>query len=163
MQWHDSKQREERGDGRGDEDDIVGLFLNRFVALVGNCDDGSFARLDFPKIAPALFVKRVVRSEDNRAGFLIDERDRAVLHLGGGITLGVDVGNLLELEGAFEGGGKSVLPTEKIEVFGLGVFQRDFLDVRILVEDRLNLGGDLLQCVENLATAIGGRAYGCDP
>ena len=33
---------------------------------------------------------------------LVDERDRPVLHLAGGIALGVDVGDLLELERAFE-------------------------------------------------------------
>ena len=36
----------------------------------------------------------------------INQRDRAVFHLGRGITLGVDVGDFLELERAFQGDGK---------------------------------------------------------
>ena len=39
---------------------------------------------------------------DDRHG-LVDQRARRVLHLAGGIALGVDVGDLLELERPFEG------------------------------------------------------------
>jgi hypothetical protein len=38
---------------------------------------------------------------------LADERDGAVLHLGGGIALGVDVGDFLQLERAFERDGEN--------------------------------------------------------
>ena len=41
---------------------------------------------------------------DDGEGF-VDEGVGAVLHLAGGVAFGVDVGDLLELEGAFEGDG----------------------------------------------------------
>jgi len=40
--------------------------------------------------------------EDGRTLFA-DQRDGAVLHLGGRVALGVHVGDFLELQGAFEG------------------------------------------------------------
>jgi hypothetical protein len=43
----------------------------------------------------------VGRHHDHRHQ-LVDQRDRAVLHLPGGIALGVDVGDLLQLKRALE-------------------------------------------------------------
>jgi hypothetical protein len=39
-----------------------------------------------------------------------------MFHFGGGIALGVDIGDFLELEGAFEGDGEVVLAAEEEEV-----------------------------------------------
>ena len=55
-----------------------------------------------------------------------------MLHLAGGVAFGVDVGDLLELEGAFEGDGVVDASAEEEEVVG-GV--KDFGEVlAVLVE-----------------------------
>ena len=65
-------------------------------------DHGAAARLRLLDVADHLLEHVVVgRDRDDRHP-LVDERDRPVLHLAGRIALGVDVGDLLELERAFE-------------------------------------------------------------
>ena len=65
---------------------------------------------------------------------LADERDGAVLHLGGGVALGVDVGDLLELERALERDGEEREAAEEEEVLMARVAFGDLLDVRRLLE-----------------------------
>ena len=67
------------------------------------------ARLDFLQVRQRLLVAHawirvvhVVGGEHDHGQVLIDQRVGAVLHLAGGIAFGVDVGNFLELERAFE-------------------------------------------------------------
>jgi hypothetical protein len=50
---------------------------------------------------------------------LVDEGDGSVLHLGGGHALGVDVGDFLELERAFEGGRVVVAAAEEEPVLSI--------------------------------------------
>jgi hypothetical protein len=54
---------------------------------------------------------------DDGEGF-VDEGVGAVLHLAGGVAFGVDVGDLLELECAFEGDGVVDAAAEEEEVAG---------------------------------------------
>ena len=56
---------------------------------------------------------------DDGEGF-VDEGVGAVLHLAGGVAFGVDVGDLLELERAFEGDGVVDAAAEEEEVVGGG-------------------------------------------
>ena len=87
---------------------------------------------------------------------MIDQRDRAVLHFGGRITFGVDVGNFLELQRPFERDREIVLPAKKEKVFGRFVFVRDLPDVIIVREHLLHLFRDGFQCAEDfLATPQG--------
>ena len=51
---------------------------------------------------------------------LVDEGDGAVLHLAGGIALGVDIGDLLELERALEGDGVVDAAAQEEEVLVRG-------------------------------------------
>src|SRR5947208_8731000 len=62
----------------------------------------------------------------------LDHRDGAVLHLSGGVAFGVDIGNFLELERAFECNGKVVLAAKEKEIFCLRVFERDSFDRVVL-------------------------------
>ena len=87
------------------------------------------ARLHFLHVADHLLEDRVVRGERHHRHTLVDERDGAVLHLAGGIALGVDVGNLLELQGAFEGDGEIVLAAEEEEVLRVRILERDAFDL----------------------------------
>ena len=63
------------------------------------------ARLDLLDVAEHLLEHVVARGDGHDGHVLVDERDGAVLHLAGGIALGVDVGDLLQLERALEGDG----------------------------------------------------------
>ena len=58
----------------------------------------------------------IVGHEGDDGHVLVDEGDGAVLHLPGGIALGVDVGDLLELEGPFQRDGVERAAAEEEEV-----------------------------------------------
>ena len=65
--------------------------------------DRAAARLHLLHVADHLLEHMVARRDRDDRHLLVDERDRAVLHLAGRIAFGVDVRNLLELQRAFEG------------------------------------------------------------
>ena len=81
-------------------------------------------------------VVRGVRTRDNDEDGLagIDERDRAVLELTGGETLGVDVGKLLELERALHGDRVAHVATEEEHRARVGHEAGDLLDPIHLAE-----------------------------
>ena len=82
---------------------------------------------DFLDVGEGLFVLEdgvgvggVLGGEDDDGEGFVDERVGAVLHLAGGVAFGVDVGNFLELERAFEGDGVVDAAAEEEEVAGVG-------------------------------------------
>ena len=90
-------------------DDVVGDLARELVALGHDGDDDAVARFDFLDIGTALFVARhglgiglVARGEHHDRKILVDQGVRAVLHFAGGVAFGVNVGNFLELQRAFE-------------------------------------------------------------
>ena len=58
-----------------------------------------------------------------------------MLHFTGRITFGVDVGDFLELQRAFQCNREHGPATQIENVAGLGDLGRDFLDIGIVVED----------------------------
>ena len=60
-------------------------------------DQMAAARRDFLQIGDGFFQTRVMRRQHDHRHGEIDQRDRAVLQFAGGVALGVDIGQLLEL------------------------------------------------------------------
>src|SRR5205807_8410796 len=86
----------------GHFDLVVGQFRQSRVSFRDHGEHAAAARLHLFHVGHDLLVDRVLRREEDHRHEVIDQRDRAVLHLGRGVTLRVDVGDLLELEGPFE-------------------------------------------------------------
>ena len=110
--------REEVG-GFGDRDDVVGDLSRHLVALGQHTDDDSLARLDLDDVRVGLLVaklRRVVallaRVDDDDGQALVNKRVRPVLHLARRVAFGVDVGNLFQLQCAFERDGEVDAATE---------------------------------------------------
>ena len=116
---------------RRDVDDVLDQAADGGVALSGDGDDAAGARGDFLDIRERLFVAQlrggvgfVARGEDDDGQRFVDERVGAVLHFAGGVAFGVNVGDFLELERAFERDGEmdAAAEIEKVarvgEVFG---------------------------------------------
>src|SRR5512142_2847331 len=57
------------------------------------------------QVGERLFVALALRAQHQYRHPLVDQRDRAVLHLPGGVPFRVDVGDLLQLQRPFEGDG----------------------------------------------------------
>ena len=126
----------------GNADDFVNKILGEFAVLRGDADDFSFAGLDLLDVGEALFEDFAGGSKENAGAFLADEGDGAVFHFGGGVAFGVDVGNFLEFEGAFEGDGEHELATKEEAIFVMGVFFGNRLDLLVLFEDLAHLIGE---------------------
>ena len=92
-------------------------------------NDRSAARLDFLHVAEHLLEHVVVRRQRDDRHLLVDERDRTVLHLAGGVALGVDVRDFFQLQRAFERDGVVNSPTEIQEVTACVEAARDLLDL----------------------------------
>ena len=99
--------------------------LDLVVALGGDGDDSAGAGGDLLNIAEGLFILEdaggvvgVLGGDADYWEGLVDEGVGAVLHLAGGVAFGVDVGDLLELERAFEGDRVVDASAEEKEVIG---------------------------------------------
>ena len=68
--------------------------------------------------------RRRGRSRRRQRG--LDQRERAVLQLGGGVGLGVDVGDLLELQGGLEGDRVAAHAPDEHHRLGAGVLLASF-------------------------------------
>ena len=95
------------------------------VAFDGDGDDSAAAGGDFLDVGEGLFVLEdaggvvgVLGGDADYGEGFVDEGVGAVLHLAGGVAFGVDVGDLLELECAFEGDGVVDAAAEEEEVVG---------------------------------------------
>ena len=90
----------------------------------------------------------VVRRERDDRHPLVDERDRPVLHLAGGIALGVDVGDFLQLQRALERD-RIVDAAAEIQEVGARVEAgRDLFDLRRQLQRLLEQQRQLQQRVD---------------
>ena len=81
---------------------MVGEALRAMRAGSRHDDEPAAARLHLLHIRHHLLEVTILRRDDHHRQRLVDECDRAVLHLAGSVPLGVDVGDLLELQRPFE-------------------------------------------------------------
>ena len=127
-------------DSQKESDDAVGDLVNFLVALGGNDDNLGTARLALHKVRHGLVVGGALGGHGDDGEARIDQCDGAVLHLAGGICLGVQVANLLELERALVGDGSAhtaahkqcrlrVLAQQGGLVHGLGLRVQNPLDL----------------------------------
>ncbi len=68
-----------------------------------------------------------------------------MLQLAGGVGLGVDVGDLFELEGALQGHGVVQAAPQEEDVLAIAVLLRQLLDLLLLLQDLLDLFRRLAQ------------------
>ena len=135
----------------GDGNHVIGNLRDAVILFAGDGNDRAFPRFDFFQVAHDLVEDRATRHQEDRRRVLIHQRDRAVLHLAGGVALGVDVGDLLELERPLERG-REVVPSAQIqEVGGVLVLLGDPLDLRGALQRRLDVRRQRLQRLGDLA------------
>ena len=151
LEGHDFKDgAEELGRGR-DVDDVVHELHDVFIPLGGDGDDAAGACGDLLDVGEGFLVAldaggvvEVAGGDADDGEGLVDEGVGAVLHLAGGVAFGVDVGDLLELERAFEGDGVVDAAAEEEEVVD-GI--KDFSQLKTLIVDRAQ---HLFQLARNL-------------
>src|ERR1700687_2862627 len=109
LQRDDLQDRRQFFRRRRNEEHVISFFGDLFVAFGGKRDNYTGTSLYFFQIRHRFFVTdhrlrtvHVARGNDDNREILVNQRIRAVLHLPRRITFGVNVGNFLELERAFE-------------------------------------------------------------
>ena len=80
----------------GELNHLVGYSGYRVVALAHQGYHPTLAGLDFLNVGEHLLVHIIMRGDDHHGHIRIDECDGAVLHLGGRIAFGMDVGDFLQ-------------------------------------------------------------------
>ena len=123
------------------------------VALGGDRDDVRAARADLLDVGDHLVEdRRVGRDADDRRG-LVEQRDRAVLHLAARVGVGRDVGDLLELQRALERDRQPDVAAEVEEELRVRVALGDRLDARRRASSMSSLDacGQVLDLADELA------------
>ncbi len=99
--------------------------------LIRDEDDTAAARGDFLHVRNGLFEETIVRCNHDDGHVLVDQRDRAVLQLAGSITFGVNIGNFLELQRAFQRQREAGAPAEIKHVLEARQIARQALYLRL--------------------------------
>lgn len=104
-------ESDDRGDGgdervgAGDGDDVVHELGGLVIAFGDDAEDSGTACAAFLDVAEGFVFAGDVASEGDDGGSGLEEGDGAVFEFRGVIAFGVDVGDFLEFERAFEGDG----------------------------------------------------------
>ena len=113
-------------------DEVRRQFVSRF--LVADQNDATAARGDFLHVGHRLFEPGILGRDDDDGHVLVDQRDRAVFQFAGRVALGVDVGNLLELQRAFERQRERAAAPEVESALRIGEPVRDLFDLAFLLQ-----------------------------
>ena len=113
-------------------------FKGRHPIRVAEKDHLATARDHLLGVGGGFLEQRVAGRDHNHRHVVFDQRDGTVLHLSGGIALGVDIGNLLQFQRPFQCDGKGGATPEIDHVTGLGHVSRDGAQLFIVIE---NIGG----------------------
>src|SRR5262250_97226 len=113
-QGHEDGRKQLRGGGHRHHARGAGADLP--ISLVGQRDDVAVARPHLLHGVHHALVGGVARGEGNDGHTLVDQGDGTVLHLARGVAFGVQIRQLLELEGALEGEGIVKAPAQEEEV-----------------------------------------------
>ncbi len=93
-----------------------------------------------------------MRGHDHHRQIFVDQRVRAVLHLARGIAFGVDVGNFLQLQRAFERDGVMNAASQEKKIVGAMIFLGEVFGLLLAGKQRFQLGRNARQFVEQLAS-----------
>ena len=157
LERHDREDRHEALLGVRYLEAVVGDVAHIGIALGDDADNLALASLDLLYVAEYLVIASALRSYDDHRHLLVDEGDRAVLHLRCRVALGVDVGDFLELEGALEGHRVVVAASEVEEVADIGEYLREVGDLLVVLEYLCNLVRYGLQLVDELYPPLVGN------
>src|ERR1700674_2736551 len=150
LQWDDLQNGRQFFRRRRNEENVVRLFGDLFGAFGGERDDDSGTSLYFLQVRHRLLVTdhrlraaHIARRNDDHRKILVNQRIRAVLHLSRRITFGVNIGNFLEFERAFERDGIVNAASEEEEVLRTDISFRQLVASLVVRENLFQLAGDV--------------------
>ena len=126
--------------------DDVHAFGGVEVAVeVGEDEEFAAACADFLHVGFHFVQQAVVRGNHDNGHILVHQGQRAVFQLTCRVSFGVDIGNLFQLQRAFEGNWEVDAAAQEECAGFLGKFLRPSGDLRLKVENVLNAARQLAQ------------------
>ena len=132
----------------------VGLGRQLAVALVADGDDAAIAGPHLLEIAHHPVVRGITRVQCDHRKPVLEQRDRPVLHLAGGVALRVHVGELLELERALQRERIVDAAAQEQEVLVARELAGQLRDRVLHLEGLLHEAGQLEQALDVLASVL---------
>ncbi len=129
----------------GQADEVYAFAGFDLAVGVGEDVELAAAGAHFLQVALEFVEQRISRGDGDHGHGFGHQRQRAVLEFARGVGLGVDVGDLLELERAFEGDGVVHAAPEKQGVFAAGELFGPGDDLRLQRQHALHGGGQVAQ------------------
>ncbi len=111
----------------GHHDHVHAVARGEAGVRIGEHIQLAAARAHLHQVGLQLLEQLVVRGDRHYRHAGVDQRQRAVLEFAGGVAFGVDVGNLLELERAFQGNGVQGAAAQEQGVLLVGEVQRQLV------------------------------------
>ena len=99
-------------------------------------------------IAHSLFKQPAIGAQRHHQGAVLNQADGAVLQLAGGIGLGVDIGDLLQLQGALQPQGVVQVPANVEHRVVVEVLGGEILDMFPIRQHLLHLAGQQLHLLQ---------------
>ncbi len=141
--------------GLRDDDHVVDEVAELGILGVCNRDNWAAASFEFLDVRYVLFEHAVVRADDDAWEAFVNQREWAVLHFAGGVSLCVDVADFFQLECTFkrdwclERAAEEEGVTHPLILFG------ERFDLITVSEDGFYVPGDLREvCAEGLCLLI---------
>ena len=135
LERHHGHEREQRVVALGDFNHVVRHL--GYLAVSGR-DYGHhlpLAGLDLLDVVDNLVIELVMRGQDEDWHTVVNQRNGAVFHFCRGVALGVDVGDLLEFQGALQSHGVEVSAAQVDGVLRKLIGSGHLADVSLAVED----------------------------
>ncbi|MCG3768263.1 MAG: hypothetical protein JW394_0367 [Nitrospira sp.] len=132
----------------GNREDRIGDLPQLPLAFRHQRNDRRAPSLHFHQIAHGLFVQPVLRRQHDHRHVLVDERDRAMLHLSRCIAFGMNIGHFLQLQSPFQRDRKVDAAPEKQEISLLVIPLGNRHDLRLAAEHLLDQDREPHETVE---------------
>ncbi len=145
LQGYDVEDGGERAVVFGQADEVHAFAGFDLAVGVGEDVELAAAGAHFLQVALEFVEQRVARGDGDHGHGFGHQRQRAVLEFARGVGLGVDVGDFLELEGAFEGDGVVHAAPKEQGVFAAGELLGPGDDLRLQRQHALHGGGQVTQ------------------
>ncbi len=115
---------------------------------IGKHEQFAAARGDFLHVGFHFFQQRVVGCDDDHRHFAIDQCQRAVLELAGRVGFGMNIGDFLQFQCAFQRDRVMHAAAEEQRMLLVGEGLGPFADLRLEVEGKLHTAGKVAQGVK---------------
>ena len=140
--------------GFGDVHGKVCRVFNIVMAIAGQAHEISAAALAFHHVADGFFQQLRLGQHADHQGSVLNQRNGSMLQLAGGVSLGMDVADLLHLQAALQADGVIHTPADEEHILGIGEFGGKPLNSFLILQHPFNLLRQRLQLLQHIIQTL---------